>query len=69
MRQYQIVGNDGKPKHTWGEINCDYIEISGTVVKFFTVDENKVDEWSDGSTLMIAYNLAPGEALIFVGEE
>lgn len=67
MRHYEIIGIDGKL--VFEKIFCDHIEISGTIVKFLSVDENEVDEWSDGSTLMLAYNLAPGEALVFVGED
>jgi hypothetical protein len=58
-KTYMIVGFDGSPKASWGEIRCDSADVLPTGLVCFYVDDE----------LTTAYKLAEGEALIYCHAE
>jgi len=61
MKTYQIVAAGGKPKPSWEEINCDFLQVSGDTLHFYDMGSDCTK-----SNLIIVYRLAEGEALLFL---
>jgi len=57
---YQVAGASGKAKNSWEEILCDKIWINDNGIAFFCNSDDSI---------LIAYKLADGEAVSYVGEE
>jgi len=57
---YQVVSVNGTAKSSWEEILCDTISVNEKGLVFF---------FDNNGYLLIAYKLADGEAVIYVGEE